>query len=277
MLSNTEYPRKFLKDYSYWLPPALVALILTLVYLNPFIGDWDGLDYTIFSLHGRPSSMALGRSLFTLFNFGLYKSAHTLFGLRPEHAYLLFKYAVVVQTPFAVVACWLLARDLSGSLRAATLSALMIAVSPILIIYGGQVMTEIPSVLFTALALVVHLRGIKQNKLGLVVLGGALLGLGMNLRETVGFNAPWLVVAPFVAGLGFHKRTFAIVALSLAAFLIVAFGPFAIWYAASREFRFDWYTWWSSMQSEAARHPISVANLKPFLIYFFMSAPLLAG
>ena len=273
LLSST---RSFRHGYLYWLPPALVALILTLVYLNPFIGDWDGLDYTIFSLHGRPSSMALGRALFTLSNFVFYKVAHALFGLHPDQAYLLFKFTVVAETPLAVIVCWILARDLSGSVRAATLSALMIAVSPILIIYGGQVMTEIPSVLFTALALVVHLRGIKQNRLWLIVLGGALFGLGMNLRETVGFNAPWLVLAPFVAGLGFHKRTFASVALSLAALLIVAFGPFAIWYAASRQFRFDWYTWWSSMQSEAARHPISVANLKPFLIYFFMSAPLLA-
>src|SRR5437764_236078 len=88
-------PKNFLREYLYWLPPALIALLLTLVYLNPFIGDWDGLDYTIFSLHGRPSSMALGRSLFTLFNFGLYRLAHLLFGVRPDQAYLLFKYAVV--------------------------------------------------------------------------------------------------------------------------------------------------------------------------------------
>ena len=107
--------RKFLRESAYWLPPALVALVLALIYLNPFIGDWDGLDYTIFSLHGRPSSMALGRSLFTLFNFVLYKIAHAVFGLRPEQAYLLFKFAVVAQTPLAVVACWILARDLSGS------------------------------------------------------------------------------------------------------------------------------------------------------------------
>src|SRR6184192_1561971 len=166
MLSNTEHPRKLLKDYCYWFPPALVALILTLVYLNPFIGDWDGLDYTIFSLHARPSSMALGRSLFTLFNFVLYQGAHAVFGVGPEHAYLLFKFAVVIQTPLAVVACWLLARDLCLSVRAATLAALMISVSPILVIYGGQVMTEVPSVLFTAIALVVHLRGLKQSGMG---------------------------------------------------------------------------------------------------------------
>src|ERR1041385_8814605 len=131
--------RTLFKDYPYWLPPALVALVLTLVYLNPFIGDWDALDYTIFSLHARPSSMALGRSLFTLFNFALYQVAHLIAGVRPEHAYLLFKFAVVIETPLAVIACWVLARDITNSARSATLAALMIACSPILVIYGGQV------------------------------------------------------------------------------------------------------------------------------------------
>src|SRR3979490_1945209 len=93
--------KSFLRAYHFWLAPALVALILTLVYLNPFIGDWDGLDYTIFSLHPRPSSMALGRSLFTLFNFALYRGAHAVFGVGPEHAYLLFKFTVVIETPLA--------------------------------------------------------------------------------------------------------------------------------------------------------------------------------
>src|ERR1700741_1598380 len=113
MSSSDRSSKHFLSEYLYWLPPALVALVLALVYLNPFIGDWDGLDYTIFSLHGRPSSMALGRSLFTLFNFLLYKTAHSIFGLRPEHAYLIFKFVVVATTPLAVTACWILARDLS--------------------------------------------------------------------------------------------------------------------------------------------------------------------
>jgi hypothetical protein len=281
----------FFKQYFYWLAPALVALILTLVYLNPFIGDWDGLDYTIFSLHGRPSSMALGRSLFTLSNFILYKAGHVVLGLEPAHAYLLFKAAVVIQTPLAVIACWLFARDLAGSVRSATLAALMIACSPILVIYGGQVMTEIPSVLFTAVALVVHLRGLKEGgrrvqpvdaedkratkrSVCLVLAGAALLGLGVNLRETVGLYAPWLVLAPFVAGFGLNRRTIAIMGASLVVFLLFALGPFAIWYFASAVFRLDWHTWLSSMQSESERHPISISNLKPFLIYFFMCAPL---
>jgi Dolichyl-phosphate-mannose-protein mannosyltransferase len=267
--------REFLRSYAYWLAPALLALVLALVYLNPFIGDWDGLDYTIFSLHGRPSSMALGRSLFTLFNFALYQTAHAILGVRPDQAYLLFKFAVVTTTPMAVTACWILACDLSGSIRAATITALLVACSPILVIYGGQVMTDVPSVLFTAAALVIHLRGVKQQRLWLILLGAAVLGLGVNLRETVGFYFPWLVVAPLVAGLRVNRRTIGIVALSLAVFFLFALGPFAIWFAASPGYRTDWYVWLYSTQREAERHPIALASLRPFLIYFFLASPLI--
>ena len=263
------------REYFYWLPPALVALILTLVYLNPFIGDWDGLDYTIFSLHARPSSMALGRSLFTLSNFALYKFAHALFNLQPDHAYLLFKFAVVIETVLAVIVCWLLGRELTGSLGAATLSSLLVAVSPILVIYGGQVMTDVPSILFTALALLVHVRGVKEQRTGLILAGAALLGLGVNLRETVGFYLPWLIVAPLVAGWKFNGRTIAIIVSSLLAFFLLAFGPFAIWFTASPAYRADWYIWLYSTERESARHPIGVANLKPFFIYLTLSAPLI--
>src|SRR5436190_476210 len=210
--------KEFFRCSRYWLPPALLSLILALIYLNPFIGDWDGLDYTIFSLHGRPSSMALGRSLFTLFNFGLYQTAHAIFGVRPDQAYLLFKFAVTVTTPLAVTACWVLARDLSGSVRAATISALLVACSPILVIYGGQVMTDVPSVMFTAAALAIHLRGLKHERSLLIFAGAALLGLGMNLRETVGFYLPWLVVAPFVAGFRVDRKTMASIATSVVIF-----------------------------------------------------------
>ena len=266
--------REFLRSCAYWLPPVLLSLALALVYLNPFIGDWDGLDYTIFSLHGRPSSMALGRSLFTLFNFSLYKISHALFGLQPEQAYLLFKFAVVASAPLAVMACWILARDLSGSIYSATITALLVACSPTLVIYAGQVMTDVPSILFTAAALAVHLRGLKQHRVVLILAGAALLGLGVNLRETAGFYAPWLVVAPFVAGFKFNRQTIGVVALSLLVFLVFALGPFVIWFAAAASYRADWYVWLYSTQREAARHPISVGNLKPFFIYFFLSSPL---
>ena len=158
------------------------------------------------SLAGYPSSMALGRNLFIFSNHALFVVARTLFNVEPENAYLIFKYAVVAQAPLAVIACWMLARDISGSLYTATTAALLIVFSPVFVLYGGQVMTDVPSVLVLATALIIHLRGIQQRKFWLMLVGAGLMGLGVNLRETIGFYAPWLVLAPFVLGWKFQRR-----------------------------------------------------------------------
>jgi 4-amino-4-deoxy-L-arabinose transferase-like glycosyltransferase len=183
--TNTE-PKNLLRSYAYWLPPAIAGLALTLVYLNPFIGDWDGLDYTVASIRGEPSSMALGRALFTLTNHALYAAAHKLFAIPPEQAYLIFKFAVVVQMPLAIIACWALACDLTGSRESATIAALLVALSPMMVIYGGQVMTDVPSVFLSATALAIHLRGLQTKRIALVFAGAIVLGMAVNMRETAG-------------------------------------------------------------------------------------------
>lgn len=265
----------FWKTWYWWLPPAIVGLGLVLYFVDPFIGDWDGLDYTMLSLSGYPSSMALGRNLFIFTNHWLFQVAHALFGVQPEHAYLIFKYAVVAQAPFTVIACWILARDVSSSLYVATISALLIVFSPVFVVYGGQVMTDVPSVLVLAAALVVHLRGLRQKKVWLVLLGAALLGLGVNLRETVGFFAPWLVLAPFVLGWKFQRRDVLWVMASCVVFVFVAFGWFGYWFLTDPHYRWVWDGWRESMRKESARHPITLANLNPYLTFFFVSAPLI--
>jgi len=268
-------PRQsFWAAWRWWLPPALISLLLILKVVDPFIGDWDGLDYTVLALHGSPSSMALGRSLFIFYNHGLYLLAHSLFGLQPRSAYLLFKYAVVAQGPLAVVACWILARDLSRSLYAATVAALLIALSPIFVVYSGQVMTDVPAVLLLSVALIVHLRGLQKRSVGLVLLGAALLGVGVNLRETVGFFAPWLVLAPFVCGWQIRRREVFQVGLSCVIFMVCALGAFACWFLLDPLYRNAWFGWRHSMVEEAARHPISLRMFLPFIIYFFVTSPL---
>ena len=261
-------------SWRWWLPPALISLILILKLVDPFIGDWDGLDYTILALRGVPSSMALGRTLFIFYNHALYVLAHSLFGLQPSSAYVLFKYSVVAQGPLAVIACWMLTRDLSRSFYAATTAALLIAFSPILIVYSGQVMTDVPAVLLLSVALIVHLRGLKKRSLGLVLLGAALLGAGVNLRETVGVFGPWLVLAPFVCGWKPGRREFFHIALSCVIFLVCSLAGFAGWFLVDPLYRSAWYGWRHSMLEEAARHPIGARNLPPFLLYFFVTAPL---
>ena len=155
-----------------------MCLLQVLHFVDPFIGDWDGMDYTILSLAGYPSSMALGRNLFIFGNHALYQFAHALFGIQPENAYLIFKYAVVAQGSFAVIAGWVLARDFSKSVHTATLAALLLVFSPVFVLYSGQVMTDVPSVLLLSLALIVHYSGVRQERAWLVFAGAALLEFG---------------------------------------------------------------------------------------------------
>jgi hypothetical protein len=270
-----ETPHGFWATWRWWLPPALIALALALYFVDPFIGDWDGLDYTVNALHGSPSTMALGRFLFIYANHALWLIAHKLFHLQAEQAYLLFKYAVVAQSPLAAMACWQLARDLTRSVHAATIAALLVAFSPIFVIYSGQVMTDVPSLLIVSIALIIHLRGLKEKRVWLVLLGAAILGAGVNVRETVAFYAPWLVIAPFVCGWRFSRRE---IFWTLAAgfiFLVLAITPFALWYAMDvNHYRAAWHGWRESMRAEVARHPVELRNLIPFLLFFFALSPL---
>jgi hypothetical protein len=273
--SGADPTLSFWQAWAWWLPPAIVALILALLFVDPFIGDWDGIDYTMLSLAGYPSSMALGRNLFIFGNHGLYLIAHSLFNVQPEHAYLVFKYAVVAQAPLAVVACWVLARNFSKSIYTATLAAIFLVFSPVFVLYSGQVMTDVPSVLLLSVALILHYRGLQRENVWFVLTGAALLGLGVNLRETMGFYAPWLVIAPFVCGWKFGRRQILIVITSCLLFLLCALGWFAFWFITDDHYRWIWFGWRESMLQEMARHPVTLYNLKPFLAYFFVSAPLL--
>src|SRR6266850_7725271 len=139
--------RSALSAWRWWLGPAALALVLILVFVDPFIGDWDALEYTLSSLRGYPPSMALGRSLFIFFNHELYVIAHAVVHLQPQYAYLLFKYAVAAQGVLAIIACWILTHDLSGSKYAATIAALLLTFSPVFVLYSGQVMTDVPALL----------------------------------------------------------------------------------------------------------------------------------
>src|ERR1041385_4230075 len=264
----------FWRGWRWWLPPAVIGLILVLCFVDPFIGDWDGMDYTMLSLDGYPSSMALGRNLFIFANHALFLIGHNLFHVQPENAYLIFKYAVVAQSPLGVVACWILTRDISGSLYAATTAALLIVFSPVFVLYGGQVMTDVPSVLLLTTALIIHLLGIREKKFWMILLGAAILGLGVNLRETSGFYAPWLVVAPFFLGWKLRRKEVLWVVASCVVFAVLALGWFGYWFITDPHYRWVWFGWRDSMREESARHPVQLSNLRAYVMLYFISAPL---
>jgi hypothetical protein len=263
--------------WRWWLPPALLSLVLALLYLDPFIGDWDALDYTVLSLRGRPSSMALGRSAFIFMNHALWLVAHAVFNLPAEKAYLLFKYAVVIMSALAAVACWALAREVTNSEKIATVAALIVSLSPSYSVYSGQVMTEIPSLLLVAAALTIYLRGVRTERVWLMLLAALLLGVGVNVRETVGFYALWFVVAPLACGWKVGPRQVAVVALVLFVFLLFALAPFILWFwTDAGGFRASWYGWRETMLDEAARHPVKLSNALAFLLFFFLTSPIVA-
>ena len=266
--------KSLLAEWPWWLAPAAISLILILVFVDPFIGDWDALEYTVSALRGYPSSMALGRSLFIFSNHGLYVLAHAVFNLPPQRAYLLFKYAVVAQGPLTVVACWILTRDLTQSRQAATIAALLVTFSPVFVIYSGQVMTDVPALLLLTVALIVHLRGLQRQKTWLVLLGAALLGAGVNLRESVGFFGPWLVFAPFVCGWRLSRRGLLLVVMSCVIFLVFALAPFGYWFSFDPSYRAAWYGWRESMRAESALHPISIRTVLPWFVFFLATSPL---
>jgi len=182
----------FWRAWPWWLVPALAGLILVLYFVDPFIGDWDGMDYTILSLAGYPSSMALGRNLFI---FG--KSCSLRSGPRAVQrpaGTRLSDFQIRRRGPGAARGDCLLGagpRLFENPFTLPRWPRLFLAFSPVFVLYGGQVMTDVPSVLLLCVALVVHYRGVRQERVWLVFAGAALLGLGVNLRETMGFYAPW--------------------------------------------------------------------------------------
>ena len=99
------------------------------------------------------------------------------------------------------------------------------------------------------------------------------MGLGVNLRETIGFYAPWLVLAPLACGWKLRRRELLIVGASCLVFALLALGWFAYWFVTDPFYRHVWYGWRESMQEESSRHPVELANLKPFLVYLFITAP----
>src|SRR5207244_8041212 len=118
-----------------------------------------------------------------------------------------------------------------------TIAALLVACSPVFILYSGQVMTDVPALLLTTVALVIHLRGLRQRKIVLMMIGAALLGAGVNLRETVSFYAPWLICFPFVCGRPVNRKTLLLVAASSLIFLICAGSAFGFWFLADPYYR----------------------------------------
>src|SRR4030095_14840777 len=69
-------------------------------------------------------------------------------------------------------------------------------------------------------------------------------------------------------------RQILVVGISVLVFVICAIGWFAFWFITDAHYRWIWFGWRESMAQENARHPVTLQSLRPYLGYFFVSAPL---
>jgi hypothetical protein len=261
--------------WAWWLVPATTALVLALLFQDPFAGDWDALDYTVLAVQGQPSSMVLGRILFVFYNHSLWYVAYNLFAIRPENAYLIFKYAVIFQSPLAIILWWRLSHKLTSSFQAATISVLLLLLSPFFILYSGQVMTEIPSIVLLAIGLTVHLNGLRARRFIAVVIGAAILGISVNVREAGLLYFPWLIVGPYSCGWRLERKEIRTTIMACLIFFVCALGPFLFLLSTNiGNYFWFWHGWLEATRVESARHPISLSDFGPLLRYFLIAAPL---
>jgi hypothetical protein len=82
------------------------------------------------------------------------------------------------------------------------------------------------------------------------------------------------LIAPLVYGWRFNRRDLTLVGVAVLIFLIVSLSGFAFWYLSDPTYRLSWHQWLGSMHEEAALHPVTARNILPFLVYFFLTAPL---
>ncbi|MGH9856192.1 MAG: hypothetical protein ACREBD_40685, partial [Blastocatellia bacterium] len=59
---------------------ACVSWWLAWRFQDQFISDWDGFDYTVYTVQHRPSALGLSRALFLGYNSALWEMAHHWFG-----------------------------------------------------------------------------------------------------------------------------------------------------------------------------------------------------
>ncbi|MGH9938057.1 MAG: hypothetical protein ACREAM_17565, partial [Blastocatellia bacterium] len=117
---------------------ACVSWWLAWRFQDQFISDWDGFDYTVYTVQHRPSALGLSRALFLGYNSALWEMARHWFDLPPEKAYLVIRYGVIAQAGPTIIGVYALCKELTASRLAAFFGALIVSSSPYYIIYSGR-------------------------------------------------------------------------------------------------------------------------------------------
>ena len=244
------------RDYLIWVPLMVATWRPAWKFQDPFISDWDGFDYTVYAVNNLPTTLGLGRALFTGYNQLLWQVAHRVFDVPVEHAYLVFRYGVIAQSGPAVVGLYALSKELTASRFAAAISALIVAFSPFFITYSGRVMNEIPALLLFAWAFWWMFRALRLKQKGGFLLSALLVGMSANIRE---FAVFYFWVIPVVARHYEVRWRTALLAAGLAVFGALSGSAFWALY------RPDYYIpamtkWWILAARERQIHNLNWGN-----------------
>ncbi|MBK7600920.1 MAG: glycosyltransferase family 39 protein [Acidobacteria bacterium] len=230
---------------------------------DEFISDWDGLDYTAYTIQGLPSALGLGRSLFLGYNHLLWKLAQKWLGTPPENAYLILRYGVISLAGPTVVAIYALFKELSESRLSAIFGASILAASPYFIIYSGRAMSEIPGFLMLAAAFWLMLRSLRSGSTYGFLLAAFFAGLSANIREFVVFYLPFIPISAWIIGRSWRKglggTLLAILGAVGGIIFWTIYAPEKYWPAT-----IEWYL---LSAQERTIHPIGPENLA-FLVDF---------
>ena len=264
----TEDSRDWKKDFYLWLPLACISWWLAWKYQDEFISDWDGFDYTAYTVEHLPSALGLGRALFLAYNYALWEIAHRWLGVQPEEAYLVLRYGVIAQSGPAIIGIYALCKELTADRLSATFGALIVAASPYYIIYSGRAMSEIPAFLMLGWSLWWMLRCLRRERVIGFLIAASLVGLSANIREFALFFFPFIPMAASIYG---QKRRVGFAALALAVVGAFAGMIFWLWFDTGNYVRAvtNWYR--LSLQ-ERRIYPITISNLRFFAEYAFNSS-----
>ncbi len=255
----------FRADFRVYAPLIGLGWWLAWAFQDSFISDWDGFDYTAYTVQGLPSALGLGRALFLGYNHLLWKILSHQELLLPENAYLQLRYGSILLSGPAVAGLYALGKELTGSRLAALLGGLILAFSPYFVLYSGRSMSEIPGFFLLNWSLWWMVKSLREGSGRLFLLAAILIGLSANVREFAIFYLPFIPIAAHLYGFRWRKG---ILAAGLAA--VSALSGLGFWVMK----RGDLYlgtvlTWYRLSARERELNPVTLQNFGFFGDYSY--------
>jgi hypothetical protein len=252
------------RDFYLWLPLACASWWLAWYFQDQFISDWDGFDYTTYTVRHLPTALGLGRALFLGYNYLLWEAAHRWVDVPPEQAYLVIRYGVIAQTGIAIIGIYALCKELTARRLAAFFGALIVAASPYFIIYSGRAMSEIPAFLLLSWALWWMLRSLRCGQTGRFLIAACLVGLSANLREFALFYLPFIPLAAWV-----YERRWRLCLSALALAVVCTFAGMIFWASFDYLYLPTIMKWWRLSAQERHLNPVTLENFRFLTVYAF--------